>query len=225
MPPRRGEVAKRRRDEIVNAAIAIITDRGLPKLSLSAIEKRARMSRGQLTYYFKTKEDILLAVFDRMIEVMRSREQAGEMSNGVKLPPRGWERLKMFLTLILVDPPPMPGFHALHHTFLSQISHREDFRQRIAALHEGWRQAVSRDMAREIPDPEQARVFATLFQALIHGLAIQREANPQAYDPQRMAQVCVQLLHSFILMQSIPPKWPPTAIRRASRRTSKAGEK
>ncbi|MFQ3591805.1 MAG: TetR/AcrR family transcriptional regulator [Gemmataceae bacterium] len=83
MPPRRGELAQRRREEIVNAAIAIITDKGLPKLSLSAIEKRTRMSRGQLTYYFKTKEDILLAVFDRMIEVMRSREQAGEMSNGV----------------------------------------------------------------------------------------------------------------------------------------------
>ena len=223
MPRQRGEVGQRRRDEIVNAAIAIITDKGLPRLSLSAIEKRAKMSRGQLTYYFKTKEDILVAVFDRMIEAMRAREQAGEMSNGVKLPPRGWERLKAFLGIILVDPPPMPGFHALHHTFLSQISHREDFRERISALHEGWRQAVSRDMANEIPDPAEARVFATLFQALIHGLAIQREANPEAYDPQRMAQACIQVLYAFLA--SAPTEAPViVSPKRAPRRKSKAGE-
>jgi AcrR family transcriptional regulator len=224
MPRQRGEVGQRRRDEIINAAIAIITDKGLPKLSLSAIEKRAQMSRGQLTYYFKTKEDILVAVFDRMIEVMRSREQAGEMSNGVKLPPRGWERLQAFLGFILVDPPPMPGFHALQHTFLSQIGHREDFRERISALHEGWRQAVSRDMAREIPDPGEARVFATLFQALIHGLAIQREANPDAYDPHRMVQACIQMLHSFLAAQPTPASAAPSP-QRAVRRKSKAGEK
>jgi AcrR family transcriptional regulator len=223
MPRQRGEVGQRRRDEIVNAAIAIITDKGLPKLSLSAIEKRAKMSRGQLTYYFKKKEDILVAVFDRMIEVMRSREQAGEMSNGVKLPQRGWERLKAFLGIILVDPPPMPGFHALHHTFLSQIGHREDFRERISALHEGWRQAVSRDMANEIPDPAEARVFATLFQALIHGLAIQREANPEAYDPQRMAEACIQVLYAFL---AVSPAEAPVTVspKRAPRRKSKAGE-
>lgn len=118
----------------------------------------------------------------------------------------------------------MPGFHALHHTFLSQLGHREDYRQRLAALHEGWRQAVCRDMAREIPDPAEARVFATLFQALIHGLAIQREANPEAYDPPRMAQVCVQLLNSFILSQQTPSTVAVNSQPRPSRRKSKAGD-
>ncbi|MBY0461465.1 MAG: TetR/AcrR family transcriptional regulator, partial [Gemmataceae bacterium] len=58
------EVAVARREQILEAAEAIIAGHGIQKLSLAQIEQRAGMSRGQLTYYFPTKESILLAVFD-----------------------------------------------------------------------------------------------------------------------------------------------------------------
>ncbi len=61
----RVDVGRIRREQIVEAAVAIIAEQGIQNLSLSEIEKRAGMSRGQLTYYFPSKEDILLAVFDR----------------------------------------------------------------------------------------------------------------------------------------------------------------
>ena len=60
-------VARKRRDEIVTAAADIISTQGLHRLSLAKIERKTGMARGQLTYYFRTKEDILLAVFDRML--------------------------------------------------------------------------------------------------------------------------------------------------------------
>src|SRR5712671_1591737 len=62
-----------RREQIIDAAVAIIHEQGLQHLSLSAIEKKTGMSRGQLTYYFKAKEDILLAVFDHMLQRMYQR--------------------------------------------------------------------------------------------------------------------------------------------------------
>src|ERR1700751_4655907 len=73
MKKQRIDIATIRREQIIEAAVAIITKRGLENLSLSEIEKKAGMSRGQLTYYFPAKEDILLAVFDRMIEMMQRR--------------------------------------------------------------------------------------------------------------------------------------------------------
>jgi len=57
----------------MDAAEAIIAGQGIHRLSLGQIEKRAGMSRGQLTYYFPTKESILLAVFDRMLRRMIDR--------------------------------------------------------------------------------------------------------------------------------------------------------
>ena len=54
----------------MDAAEAVISEHGIDELSLARIEKRAGMSRGQLTYYFPTRESILLAVYDRMLRRM-----------------------------------------------------------------------------------------------------------------------------------------------------------
>src|SRR3954471_23417478 len=120
MSIRRGEIGKRRREQIVEAAVAIITAEGLDHLSLSAIEQRAGMSRGQLTYYFRTKEDILLAVFDRLLQLMYQRLGAGERT-GCTQPGSSWERVRLLLEKLLSQPPVSPEFHCLQYTFLSQI--------------------------------------------------------------------------------------------------------
>ena len=71
-------IAEIRRTEIVDAAAAVIAEQGIQHLSLSEIEAKVGMSRGQLTYYYKTKEEILLAVFDRLLAMMcRRHDQPG----------------------------------------------------------------------------------------------------------------------------------------------------
>src|ERR1700730_8048126 len=115
------EVGKIRREQIVEAAGGGSRERGLPNLSLSAIEKRAGMSRGQLTYYFAAKEDILLAVFDRLLLLMHQRASGAEGGAPCAFAGVGWERVRHFLTVFLLDPPPAPEFHSLQYTFLSQI--------------------------------------------------------------------------------------------------------
>ena len=69
------EIARARREQIIVAAVEIITSQGLHNLSLSKIETRAGMKRGQLTYYFPTKEDILLAVFDRLLLLLLTHKK------------------------------------------------------------------------------------------------------------------------------------------------------
>src|SRR5476649_2465867 len=99
-------IAQIRRTEIVDAAAAVIAEQGIQHLSLSEIEKKVGMSRGQLTYYFKTKEDILLAVFDRMLELMNQQNPAAEFD---KL---DWlEIVREVLLIVLQDPPAHPEFH------------------------------------------------------------------------------------------------------------------
>src|SRR6266446_2251065 len=93
-----------RREQIVEAAVAIIAEQGIQNLSLSEIEKKAGMSRGQLTYYFPAKEDILVAAFDRLLRMMKERAETGENEPcafaGL---PHGWERVSAFLTWFLLN--------------------------------------------------------------------------------------------------------------------------
>ena len=71
-----------RKEQIVDAAVCVIAQQGLQNFSLSEIEKKAHMSRGQLTYYFPAKEDILLAVFDRFLFLMQIDCQVQDKNTG-----------------------------------------------------------------------------------------------------------------------------------------------
>src|SRR5438552_7281383 len=121
MKASRIDIGSIRREQIVDAAVAIIAEQGLQNLSLSEIEKRVGMSRGQLTYYFKAKEDILLAVFDRLLERM-CPDPEWTHGNGTPadwLP--GWEAMiRGILGAILARPALHPEFHGLQYTFLAQ---------------------------------------------------------------------------------------------------------
>ena len=86
-----------RRMQIVNAAENVISEKGLQYLSLAEIEKKAGMSRGQLTYYFPTKEEILLAVFDRCVENIH-RRIAVPLETISKSGVKGWALVKQVIS-------------------------------------------------------------------------------------------------------------------------------
>lgn len=217
--PPRVSIGQIRREEVVEAAVAAIHEKGIENLSLSEIETRTGMSRGQLTYYFRTKEDILLAVFDRMIETMRGRKEDAD-DNPLSLAHKemGWERMRNFLSLFVLTPPHDPTFHSLMYTFLAQMLHREDFRQRLAGLFEEWRGFVAADAAVELAQHAapavSPRTVASLIQAVLHGLAVQRNADPAAFDPREMLQLILSLLGSYLRPAERPDPPPARKPRR-----------
>jgi AcrR family transcriptional regulator len=190
------DIARIRREQIVDAAVAVIAEKGLQKLSLSEIEKKVGMSRGQLTYYFKAKEEILLAVFDRLLQLMCQRhEKLHEKEDRHFL-----EIFEVVLRTILRKPPSNPEFHALQFTFLSQIGHREDFRKRLADLYEEWRSRIAEDLTRAgiAGKGVSPRAFGSLMQAILHGLAVQSAADPDAFDAEEMVELSLEVLRTFV---------------------------
>jgi len=208
MKPARIDIASIRKEQIVEAAVAVITEQGLHNLSLSEIENRAGMKRGQLTYYFKHKEDILLAVFDRVIQLMYQRlGRPPGTAEGNDCPPSGWEITQYLLEAMLTKPPLSPEFHCLQYTFLSQIGYREDFRQRLASLYNEWRtnmaQGLSADLGRRRAGRSlEPRLLASLIQAILHGLTMQLAADPAAFDGPQMLELCLDVLGTYL---GLPP--------------------
>jgi AcrR family transcriptional regulator len=208
-----------RRTEIVDAAAAVISEQGIQNLSLSEIEAKVGMSRGQLTYYFKTKDEILLAVFDRMLLLMC--EQHGEGGPEHRFANMAWlDVVRHLLDMILQDPPAHPEFHALQYTFLSQISHREDFRCKLADLYEEWRRSMAEGLKRDVRKrqairPARPRAMATLVQAILHGLAMQKAADPDAIDSREIVQLCLEMLGSYLW--NAEPRRKPITTRKPAR--------
>lgn len=199
MKHERIDIGSIRREQIVEAAVAVIAEKGLPNLSLSEIEKKAGMSRGQLTYYFPTKEDILLAVFDRLLQLMVSRNGTPAGLPGEQA--SGWEWVQHLLQKVVGEPCASPEFHVLQYTFLSQIGYRDDFRERLASLYEEWRAGLAEFLSEEVDDLKprfSPRAIATLIQAILHGLAMQWAADPEAFDREEMVDLCLDLLGTYL---------------------------
>jgi AcrR family transcriptional regulator len=195
------DIAAIRREQIVEAAVAIIAEQGLPNLSLSEIEKRAGMSRGQLTYYFPAKEDILLAVFDRVLQLMYQRIGTPAGRNGDQA--GGWAWIGHLLETVPEQPRVSPDFHTLQYTFLAQMGHRKDFRHRLAKLYEEWRSNMGQGLAADLRQrkpvrPVEPRALATLVQAILHGLVMQHAVDPASFQTSQMLNLCLDVLSVYL---------------------------
>jgi AcrR family transcriptional regulator len=194
----------------MDAAEAIIAERGIDELSLTKIEERAGMSRGQLTYYFPTRELILLAVHDRMLRRMIRAFLTGD---GPK-PMTGYARecfrfaLETHLELGGQEPVTQPGgktddtkrersqLFSLLCTFLARVQQRTDYREKLSEMYRGWRDHIAADIADSVPEPRAIppRIAASMIQALLQGLEIQLMIDPEAFDRAAMLEACNRLL-------------------------------
>ena len=207
--PARVSIASIRREQIVDAAVGVIVEQGIQNLSLSEIEKKVDMSRGQLMYYFRTKEDILLAVFDRLIAIMCQRQ--GDADSHPFAGMTWLEVIRHLLGVVMKQPPEQPAFPALQYTFLSQISHRADFRERLAGLYEHWRSRGAEHLAQDLKQRPggkavSPRAVSTLVQAILHGLAMQTAADPTAVDPAEIVPLCLDILETYLWQPESAPK-------------------
>ncbi|GAA4207852.1 TetR/AcrR family transcriptional regulator [Microbispora amethystogenes] len=56
-----------RRDELLDAAEALLQDQGAQALTLAAVAERAGVSKGGLLYHFSTKEALVKGMIERLI--------------------------------------------------------------------------------------------------------------------------------------------------------------
>ena len=70
---RRGEEKERRRAEILNAAEALYAEKGWDSLTVDQVARSARLSRALVYVYFRDKEELLFAIGERAMSLLRDR--------------------------------------------------------------------------------------------------------------------------------------------------------
>src|SRR5260221_13154467 len=73
---RREDEKERRRAEIIDAAEALYIKKGWPALTVEQVARRSRLSRALVYVYFGDKEDLLFAVGERAMSLLRDRFRA-----------------------------------------------------------------------------------------------------------------------------------------------------
>ena len=70
---RREDERERRRGEILDAAEALYIDKGWEALTVDQVARSARLSRALVYVYFSDKEDLLFAIGERAMRLLRDR--------------------------------------------------------------------------------------------------------------------------------------------------------
>jgi len=166
-------VADFRREQILDAARLTFARRGLRETTVSHIAREARVAKGTVYLYFRSKDDILRHALEHGIEGLRD----------ATLPALGSDepietQLAAFLRATLV-------FFETHRDFmdLCQLELATEMRRKArqqfgliyAAQAEAWERLLSRRTAATSKSRASARHVARLVVSFAHGLALQRQ--------------------------------------------------
>ncbi|MEU5095979.1 TetR/AcrR family transcriptional regulator [Streptomyces sp. NPDC020996] len=159
------------REEVLAAAMGMIAERGLEKLTMAALGTAVGMSSGHLLYYFHSKDELLL----QTLEWSEGRLGA-ERGRLLARPGTARERLDAYVDLYVPD-----GHRDPHWTLWLEVWNRsqnadDDARDRQAAIELAWHrdlvallaEGISRGEFRAV-DPDR---FGTRLRALLDGLSL-----------------------------------------------------
>ncbi len=172
MTPARRRTPAPPREDVLVAAMEMIAERGLEKLTMAALGRAVGMSSGHLLYYFHSKDELLLQTLEW--SEGRLGAERGRLLTRASATVR--ERLDAYVDLYVPD-----GHRDPHWTLWLEVWNRsqnadDGARDRQAAIEGAWHrdlvallaEGVSRGEFRPV-DPDR---FAARLRALLDGFSI-----------------------------------------------------
>jgi AcrR family transcriptional regulator len=187
---------KDRRQEILDAAARVITERGLAETRISDIAEEAGVSPGLILYYFESKDRLLaeaLTFANDQFYLRTSRE--------IRRIPTAKDQLRRLVDLSV--PAYLPEFGRLDEwalwieVWVRALRDPEMAKDR-EVLDQRWRSQLA-DLIRggqsngEFTSTEDAEELALRVATLIDGLAIQVIMNDSVVTPARMHRTCMEV--------------------------------
>ncbi|MFF3415699.1 TetR/AcrR family transcriptional regulator [Streptomyces sp. NPDC002698] len=159
------------REEVLAAAMEMIAERGLEKLTMAALGREVGMSSGHLLYYFRSKDELLL----RTLEWSEGRLAA---ERGRLLAARGTarERLDAYVDLYVPDGHRDPYWTLWLEVWNHSQNADDDARERQAAIEGAWHRDLVALLAEGVSRgefrPVDADRFGARLRALMDGFSI-----------------------------------------------------
>ena len=154
----RGAAHAQRREEIVDAVLAVAAETGVPAVSIASVAARAGVSPGRVQHYFASKQDLLEAAFDRVNTASSERIAAAVGGDLAAAAPR------QVLTVVLVEliPHDEASWAHMHirQSFTALALHHRPVAERLRAQYEQLHHHDLADLIRR--DQHAGRIPATV---------------------------------------------------------------
>ena len=167
----RPDVSLERQEQILNAAEKVFSEHGLSSARMDDIVEEAGLSKGALYLYYTSKDAVILALMERVLDRELSQAEQLIESDGA-----AGERLQTFMRLALSDIAGLGRLLPLAYEFLAMASRRKAVRRAMADYYQKYTELLSEIIQQGIAsgefaelDVEQASLSLI---ALVEGLAL-----------------------------------------------------
>jgi AcrR family transcriptional regulator len=116
----RPDVSEERKDQILDAAAAVFAKKGVHESRMDDIVEISGLSKGSLYWYFKSTDEILIGIFERMF----AREFI-ELEKLARVDGPSSERLRLFTDTVIQDVNRMLRLMPIAYEFLSLAFRRK----------------------------------------------------------------------------------------------------
>lgn len=197
----RREPASQRKDALIRATLSLIAEKGVSAATVRAIAEHANVTQGLIRHYFSTKEDLIIAAYERhMSDLTEATHEPLQSVAGA--PPR--LRLSVFVSNGLRPPVIDPRSVALWAGFLSRIRTDERMRAAHRRTYLDFRDRLERLIGEALEDEgrpvsmAEKRRLAIACNAVIDGLWLEGGALPGSFDPDELEQIGLRSVGAII---------------------------
>jgi TetR/AcrR family transcriptional repressor of bet genes len=194
---RDAEKVARRRRSLAEAAVTVIARKGLPGMTLADVAREAECGYGLVLFHFETKDRLLLAALDALVEEYRAAWHARSDAHDDAV-----ARLEALIDLDLGSTVTDLRHIAVWTAFWAETSRNADYRARFNELNRAYLarlEPLVGALAEKEPPAADCRLIAGGLSAMLDGLWIESQighGHGEA-DWARARSICRAYLGAF----------------------------
>lgn len=212
--PRRSQEERRSqtRLRLCEAAVELLAEIGYERLTTALIAQRAQVSKGAQAYHFPSKDDMLVAAFQHLLDGWQARREEFRRHHP------GTATVEQLLRYLWRDVFGRADYVASVEMMLA-ARHHPALRQRLQAVLATWTVARDDIFRQLVPLDDHGGQLATFLQlnfCVLRGLALFGGLNADPALEQRVLQMWIGMAADFVAARSRPAARPRPRTATAS---------
>lgn len=192
-----------RREEIINSALRLILKYGFHNTTLDQVAAEARVSKGLVSYYFPKKEELFLAVLEKMISRLR-----GDLERCYRADTSARERLRMNFMNLFGNGKRTRQYYTVVIDFLGQALRERSVQSYTHVIYDTVLTYIEWTITDGIRAGEFRKVdageTAAVIVAVMEGLVLQWLFSEDGIDLDEAYRMCEKLSDQLLVESGTP---------------------
>lgn len=194
----KADLASERKNQIINATIECITRYGYNNFSMQDVARIADVSKGIIHYYFLNKEDLMMAVLDRV-----AGDIEGLLSDSQEKSADAEDHLRSLIRICATIVRDKREYYCINMDFWTQINQKEKVRQAVARHYSKFRSVTAAIVQQGIDAGKfrsmDASHAASVIIAMVDGISLQWLFDESTFVYDDLVKACEDAVMRFVM--------------------------